>query len=66
MLGKMLRQSQAEMLMISRQSALQHDYFRAALNPTLEDCSSLAGAQRMRPLGASAMRMPTGIASKMA
>jgi len=40
MLGRLLRQSQAELLMVSRQSALQHDFFRAALNPTLEDCSS--------------------------
>lgn len=40
MLGKLLRQSQAELLMVSRQSALESDSFRAALNPTFEDCSS--------------------------
>jgi nucleotide-binding universal stress UspA family protein len=40
MLGKLLRQSQAEMLMVSRQSALQYDFFGTELNRTLEDCSS--------------------------
>jgi K+-sensing histidine kinase KdpD len=40
MLGRLLRQSQAELLMVSRQSALQQDFFRTELNPTLEDCSS--------------------------
>src|SRR5260370_7895480 len=40
MLGKLLRQSQAEMLMVSRQSALQYDFFGTELNRTLEDSSS--------------------------
>ena len=40
LLAKLLRQSQAELMMVSRESALQYDFFRAELNRTLEDCHS--------------------------
>ncbi|WP_213803400.1 universal stress protein [Granulicella sp. dw_53] len=39
-LSKLLRHSQAELMMVSRESALQYDFFRAELNRTLEDCST--------------------------